>query len=56
LPARSHLKSSYSQLHNYRRSLLLGHGQSRHLPSWFNQGFDTADLKDAKSQLEELST
>jgi hypothetical protein len=23
---------------------------------WFNEGFDTADLKDAKALLEELST
>jgi hypothetical protein len=24
--------------------------------AWFNEGFDTADLKDAKVLLEELST
>jgi hypothetical protein len=26
------------------------------LYSWFTEGFDTADLKDAKALLEELST
>ena len=30
-------------------------GRSRTSTNWFTEGFDTADLKDAKSLLDELS-
>jgi len=31
-------------------------GQFPHVYDWFTEGFDTADLKNAKTLLEELST